>query len=146
MFAGGARRKLHLRLELRLRHERKVSDLRQLTFEDLKDERDGVIKASLNRRHIPVGMEMCNAADEEQWAVITRTIDQCDHYVVIVAHRYGSTTSEGISFTERKYDCAVGQGVPVLGFVIADKDVTWPPEWVDKERRAARLLNAFRQR
>ena len=61
MFAGGARLTLHLRLELRLRHERKVSDLRQLTFEDLKDERDGVIKASLNMRHIPVGMEMCNA-------------------------------------------------------------------------------------
>ena len=26
-------------------------------------------------------MEMFNAADEEQWAVITRTIDQCDYYI-----------------------------------------------------------------
>jgi hypothetical protein len=46
-------------------------------------------------------MEMFNAADEEQWAVITRTIDQCDYCVVIVAHRYGSTTPKGISFTEK---------------------------------------------
>ena len=61
------------------------------TYEDLKDERNEVIKACLNMGHIPVGMEMFNAADEEQWAVITRTIDQCDYYVVIVAHRYGST-------------------------------------------------------
>jgi hypothetical protein len=70
------------------------------TYEDLRDERNEVIKACLNMGHIPVGMEMFNAADEEQWAVITRTIDQCDYYVVIVAHRYGSTTPEGISFTE----------------------------------------------
>jgi hypothetical protein len=28
--------------------------------------------------HIPVGMAMFNAADEEQWQVVTRTIDQCD--------------------------------------------------------------------
>jgi Domain of unknown function (DUF4062) len=66
------------------------------TYEDLKDERAEVIKACLNMGHIPVGMEMFNAADEEQWAVITRTIDQCDYYVVIVAHRYGSTTPDGI--------------------------------------------------
>jgi Domain of unknown function (DUF4062) len=55
--------------------------------------------------HIPVGMEMFNAADEEQWQVITRTIDQCDYYVVIIAHCYGSTV-EGISFTEKEYDYA----------------------------------------
>jgi Domain of unknown function (DUF4062) len=41
------------------------------TYEDLKDERNEVIKACLNMGHIPVGMEMFNAADEEQWAVIT---------------------------------------------------------------------------
>ena len=46
------------------------------TYEDLRDERNEVIKACLNMGHIPVGMEMFNAADEEQWAVIARTIDQ----------------------------------------------------------------------
>ena len=34
------------------------------TYEDLKDERAEVIKACLNMGHIPVGMEMFNAADE----------------------------------------------------------------------------------
>jgi nucleoside 2-deoxyribosyltransferase len=97
------------------------------TYEDLKDERNEVIKACLNMGHIPVGMEMFNpvgmemfnAADEEQWAVITRTIDQCDYYVVILAHRYGSMV-DGTSFTEKEYDYAVAQGVPALGFVIDD--------------------------
>lgn len=36
------------------------------TYEDLKDERNEVIKACLNMGHIPVGMEMFNAADEKQ--------------------------------------------------------------------------------
>ena len=42
------------------------------TYEDLKAERAEVIKACLNMGHIPVGMEMFNAADQEQWARITR--------------------------------------------------------------------------
>jgi hypothetical protein len=42
------------------------------TYENLKDERSEVIKACLNMGHIPVGMEMFNAADEQLWQVITR--------------------------------------------------------------------------
>jgi hypothetical protein len=36
------------------------------TYEDLKDERAEVIKACLNMGHIPVGMEMFNAADQRR--------------------------------------------------------------------------------
>jgi hypothetical protein len=103
------------------------------TYDDLKNERNEVIKACLNMGHIPVGMEMFNAADEEQWQVISRTIDQCDYYVVIVAHRYGSVTPEGVSFTEKEYDYAVGKGVPVLGFVIAN-EAAWPADRMESER------------
>jgi hypothetical protein len=113
------------------------------TYEDLRDERNEVIKACLNMGHIPVGMEMFNAADEEQWAVITRTIDQCDYYVVIIAHRYGSTTPEGISFPEKEYDYAVAQGVPALGFVIADTGVRWPPQ---KDPKATEALCRFKSK
>jgi hypothetical protein len=95
--------------------------------------------------HIPVGMEMFNAADEEQWAVITRTIDQCDYYIVIVAHRYGSTTPEGISFTEKEYDYAVAQGVPVLGFMINDS-ARWPGDLVDKNEVTAEALQHFKSK
>jgi hypothetical protein len=51
------------------------------TFEDLKKEREQVIKAILEMGHVPVGMEMFSAADEEQWKVITRQIDQSDYYI-----------------------------------------------------------------
>lgn len=115
------------------------------TYEDLKDERNEVIKACLNMGHIPVGMEMFDADDEEQWAVITRTIDQCDYYVVVVAHRYGSTTQDGISFTEKEYDYAMAQGLPVLGFVIDDRAM-WPHDRVDKDPAAVEALQAFKSK
>jgi Domain of unknown function (DUF4062) len=48
------------------------------TYEDLKEERDRVIKAILEMSHIPVGMEMFNAADESQWNIIKRRIEESD--------------------------------------------------------------------
>ena len=92
------------------------------TYEDLRAERDQVVKAILEMGHIPVGMEMFSAADEEQWSLIARTIEEVDYYVVILAHRYGSTVA-GVSYTEKEYDHAVSCGVPTLGFSI-DKAAT----------------------
>lgn len=109
------------------------------TYEDLKEERDVVVKAVLEMGHIPVGMEMFSAGDDEQWKIIQSHIDDSDYYVVIVAHRYGSIW-EGISFTEREYDYALKIGVPILGFVIDDQ-ATWNPKFIEKER--ADELKAF---
>ena len=87
--------------------------------QDLKQERDEVIKAILEMGHIPVGMEMFSAADEEQWKLIARQIDQSDYYIVIVAHRYGSVTGKK-SYTEKEHDYAVKQGIPAIAFIIDD--------------------------
>jgi nucleoside 2-deoxyribosyltransferase len=89
------------------------------TYEDLKEERNQVIKAILEMGHIPVGMEMFSAADEEQWKLIARQIDETDYYVVMVAHRYGSMVGT-TSYTEMEYDYAVSKGVPVYGFIVDD--------------------------
>lgn len=94
------------------------------TFDDLKAERELVIKAILEMGHIPVGMEMFSAGDEEQWKLIQRQIDDCDYYVVIVAHRYGSMDGT-ISYTEKEYDYALRRNLPCLGFVILDH-AEWP--------------------
>src|SRR5271170_2865284 len=89
------------------------------TYNDLKEERDIVNKSILEMGNIPVGMEMFSAGDEQQWEIIKRAIDDCDYYVLILAHRYGSTVS-GISYTEKEYDYAVSQKIPVLAFIILD--------------------------
>ncbi|MCH8969735.1 MAG: DUF4062 domain-containing protein [Planctomycetes bacterium] len=112
------------------------------TFDDLRDEREQVLKASLEMGHIPVGMEMFSAADEEQWKIITRQIDECDYYAVIVAHRYGSVV-DGISYTEKEYDYAVSQGIPVLGFVI-EHDAPWPADRIEEDPEKKVSLEEFK--
>mgnify|MGYP000728258432 CR=1 FL=1 len=92
------------------------------TYTDLTDERAAVIQAILDLGHLPAGMEMFPAADEDQMTLIKQVIDQSDYYVVVVAGRYGSVDAEGLSYTEQEYDYAVEAGVPILGFVHGDPD------------------------
>ena len=112
------------------------------TYEDLKKERDQVIKAILEIGHIPVGMEMFSAADEQQWEIIKKQIDESDYYVVIVAHRYGSMDGE-VSYTEKEYDYAVLKDIPVLGFVI-NPEVDWPENWKENNSTISRRLEALK--
>lgn len=103
------------------------------TYDDLKKERDAVIRVCLNMGHIPVGMEMFSAGDEQQWEIIRRTIDDSDYYVVIVGHRYGSAIDHQ-SYTEREYDYALEVGVPVIGCVI-DESIALPGNLSEYELR-----------
>lgn len=112
------------------------------TYDDLKEERSQVIKAILEMGHIPVGMEMFSAADEEQWKIITRQIDETDYYVVIVGNRYG-TINNGISYTEKEYDYAVAKGIPALGFII-DPVVEPLAKHIDKEEDKVLALSKFK--
>ncbi len=115
------------------------------TYLDLVEEREQIIKACLEMGHIPVGMEMFSAADEEQWKIIQRQIDEIDYYVILIAHRYGSTTGEGVSYTEKEYDYAVSKGIPVLGFVI-DDGAAWPADRIDSEEDKKISLVSFKEK
>ncbi|MHA0857385.1 DUF4062 domain-containing protein [Paenibacillus sp. CMAA1364] len=98
------------------------------TFTDLIDARSKVTKVILSMQHFPVGMEMFSAADDDQWTVIKKTIDISDYYVLILAHRYGSITNEGISYTEKEYDYARKIGLPILAFIMNRNASTTPSE------------------
>lgn len=115
------------------------------TYRDLHDERDLVIKAILEMGHIPVGMEMFSAADEEQWNIIKKQIDQSDYYIVVAAHCYGTCDATGLSYTEKEYDYALSKGVPVLGFVV-DESVSWPMEKSDSDKIYVKRLKAFKEK
>jgi hypothetical protein len=114
------------------------------TFEDLKQERDIAIKAILEMGHIPVGMEMFSAGDEEQWELIKRQIDDSDYYLVILAHSYGSMDGK-ISYTEKEYDYAISSKLPALGFVI-DKDAPWPSSKMETDNVKKAALEKFKQK
>lgn len=90
------------------------------TYTDLKDERDGIIKGILSLYHIPIGMEMFSAEDETQWNIIKRTIDESDYYILILGLRYGSKTSDGISFTQKEYEYALETNKPIMSFIMEE--------------------------
>jgi hypothetical protein len=87
------------------------------TYLDLIDERREVMQALLELDCIPSGMELFQAADEDQWSLIKRVIDDCDYYMVIVGGRYGSVGADGLSFTEMEYRYATEIGKPVIAFL-----------------------------
>lgn len=90
------------------------------TFADLQVERQEVIQALLELQCIPAGMELFPAANEDQWSLIKRVIDDCDYYIVVTAGRYGSLGESGVGYTEMEYRYAVERGKPVLAFLHKD--------------------------
>lgn len=87
------------------------------TYLDLVEERKEVMQALLELDCIPSGMELFQAADEDQWSLIKRVIDDCDYYMVIVGGRYGSVGPAGVSYTEMEYRYALEQGKPSVAFL-----------------------------
>ena len=54
------------------------------TFRDLELERQEVMHALLELDCIPSGMELFPAANETQWNLIKKVIDDCDYYVLVI--------------------------------------------------------------
>lgn len=87
------------------------------TFRDLEAERQEVMHALLELDCIPSGMELFPAANETQWNLIKKVIDDCDYYVLILGGRYGSIGPDGISYTEMEYQYALATGKPTIAFL-----------------------------
>lgn len=87
------------------------------TYEDLLEERREVMNALLELDCIPSGMELFPAANESQWNLIKKVIDDCDYYILIIGGRYGSIGAEGISYTEMEYKYALSINKPIIAFL-----------------------------
>lgn len=115
------------------------------TYADLKDERQRVIQTLMEMDCIPSGMELFPAADEEQFEFIKKIIDDCDYYLLIVGGRYGSTTEEGVSYTEKEYDYAIEKGIKVIAFLHQEPNEI-PVGKTDKNPDLAGRLEVFRRK
>jgi len=113
------------------------------TYEDLRAERQEVIQALLALDCIPAGMEFFPAADEAQWSLISRIIDDCDFYIVIIGDRPGTLAPGGKSYTQLEYEYAVARGKPVMAFLRADPAKLPPVNDLSPEAKAG--LNGFRE-
>lgn len=115
------------------------------TYADLKDERQKVMQTLMEMDCIPSGMELFPASDEEQFDFIKRIIDDCDYYLLIIGGRYGSTTTEGISYTEKEFDYAVSKGLRVIAFLHGDPQEISVGK-TDNNPELAQRLTAFREK
>lgn len=90
------------------------------TFKDLEEERQEVMHALLELDCMPAGMELFPAANETQWNLIKKVIDDCDYYVLILGGRYGSVGPDGLSYTEMEYRYALSINKPTIAFLHRD--------------------------
>ncbi|SDU16324.1 DUF4062 domain-containing protein [Nitrosomonas ureae] len=113
------------------------------TYRDLLEARQEVMQALLELDCIPAGMELFPAADDDQWTLIKRVIDDCDYYIVIIAGRYGSLGPGNKSFTQLEYEYAIEQGKPVIAFLHKTPG-RLPAEDSEKEPEKVKKLEEFR--
>ena len=123
------------------------------SFEDLKDARQELIKATLRKDHIPFGMEMLKAGSERSLDVIEKHIKSSDIFVIMVGARFGSLvddrTNDPLTFTEKEYELAIDYKLPIIAFLIDDREykkVRANLPLNSRERECERDLLKFRER
>ncbi|WP_114766967.1 DUF4062 domain-containing protein [Vibrio rhodolitus] len=113
------------------------------TYLDLVEERRHVTQTLLEADCIPVVMELFPASNVDQWSFIKSMIDESDYYVLILAGRYGSLSSEGISYTEKEYRYALETGKPIISFLYENVDALTADK-CERDPSSAEKLQAFR--
>ncbi|MBQ9167133.1 MAG: DUF4062 domain-containing protein [Oscillospiraceae bacterium] len=131
-----------------MKNVRKFSVFISSTYEDLKNERQALMGVALENNFIPVGMEQFHAAPTSQWNVITKMIDECDFYLLVIGGRYGSIDKEtGISYTEKEYNYAKSKGLPVLALIKKSSAITASEQDTgDDKFEKMKKLEEFRKR
>ena len=114
------------------------------TYTDLLEARQEVMQALLESDCIPAGMELFPAADDDQWTLIKRVIDDCDYCIVIIAGRYGSLGPEEKSFTQLEYEYAISRKKPVIAFLHKEPGKL-PADNTEKDPEQAKKLEDFRK-
>ena len=116
------------------------------TYEDLKEERKAVIEGIMDLDCFPAGMEQFSAASTSQFEYIKKRIDESDYYVLIIGGRYGSIDeNEDISYTEKEFNYALEESIPVLVFINDNID-NLPPEKRDNDKEKFNKLMDFIKR
>jgi len=131
------------------------------TSRDLIKFRQAVEKVILRLEMFPIGMENFNSDTNSSLQLCYNKVLEADIFIGIYAHRYGyvpmnlsytksdstpASVDNRTSITHYEYLWAVERGIPILLFVLADKDengnaLEWDEEFIDKEPDRSRLLS-----
>jgi tetratricopeptide (TPR) repeat protein len=111
------------------------------TYIDLKDYRQVAIEVVNRYKCTPLAMEFFMAQPGEPTKVAKKEVEECDIFVGIYAHRYGSIPRrQKKSITQQEYELAKELGKDCLCFIVA-KDFPWNPELCEIKKYAK--LQAF---
>ncbi len=125
------------------------------TYTDLVEHRKEVIEELLKLNCIPVAMEFFQPIDKSL-KIIKGFLDNCDYVVLIVAGRYGSVIkrrSNKISFTQEEYNYAKRNKIPIIPFLLDEKELIRlqrsnkkaDRDRIEKSANGQRLLARFRK-
>lgn len=118
--------------------QRKYQVFISSTFQDLAEERRVVLEVVVDCGHMPIALERNAAEDRTVPAVIERTIQAAQIYVVIHGSRYGAIVAgSNQSFSHLEYEMAVQSGKIVVPFLLDDGDVKIKRGEMQKELDAA---------
>lgn len=115
------------------------------TYKDLNEERLAVIQHLLKMGFIPVGMEQFPASNMSQMEYIKMMLDDCDYYLLILAGKYGTVAEDGVGFTEKEYDYAIENGIPVMSILARDIGKLESERCEETDEKRA-LLKKFRDK
>lgn len=110
------------------------------TYTDLIEERQRAVTAVLDSNHIPAGMELFKANNQDQMKVIRQWIDESDVFMLILGGRYGSldpVTQK--SYTHLEYEYALEKQMPIFTLILTDKMIR------DKFTQSDRPMDDFRE-
>ena len=94
------------------------------TFDDLQEERKQAVEVITDRGHIPIALENFSASNESDLEIIERVMGQCQIYILILGHRYGSIPpGNEISYTELEYQLAKKNELLILPFIMRADEV-----------------------
>jgi len=114
------------------------------TQEDLKAERQELVRIVAEMGAVPVTMDAFDIKQEDDRRLIHKAIEDCDYFLNLTAHKGGGLVGKA-SALELEYAYAVKAGIPVLALVISDK-ARWKDSKKEKEAPAKKALEAFKKK
>jgi hypothetical protein len=102
---------------------------------DLHEYRQAAVEL-INRYKVlvPLGVEFVNGEAKDPETVDKKSIENCDLFVGIYAHRFGYVPEgEDKSVIEQEYQLAKKLGKQCICFVV-ETSYPWPPDFIEKEK------------
>ena len=114
------------------------------TQDDLKAERQELVRIVAEMGAIPVAMDAFDITQEADRKVIHKAVENCDYFLNLTAHKGGEGIGK-VSALELEYSYAVKAGLPVLALIISEK-ARWKDTKKEKDPVAKKALDAFRKK